>query len=192
IMLYLRYRRSSPGDRRRIRWLLAGMGSAVVIFAALTVVSVSAGSGALANASVVILWALLVILTPGSLIVPLSQDGVFGIDRSARRSLVYRALWLLIAVVYIVAAAALGLIAGQHMPLEAAVLLVAAAALLFQPAQRRLERLADRWVFGARLDGYEVLTPFGAVLEASPRPAHLLPRPAGALRPRRGRPSARV
>ena len=48
------------------------------------------------------------------------------------------------------------------------VLLVAAAALLFQPAQRRMERLADRWVFGARLDGYEVLTRFGAMLETSP------------------------
>ena len=192
IMLYLRYRRSSPADRRRIRWLLAGMGSAVVVFGALTVVSLSAGSGALADASVFTLWALLVILTLGSLIVPLSQDGVFGIDRSARRSMVYRALWLLIAVVYVAAAAALGLIAGQHMPLEAAVLLVAAAALLFQPAQRRLERLADRWVFGARLDGYEVLTRFGTMLESSPGPADLLPRLAAAIRDGLGLQWARV
>ena len=43
-----------------------------------------------------------------------------------------------------------------------------AAALAFQPAQRRLERLADRWVFGKRLDGYAVITRFGALLEASP------------------------
>jgi signal transduction histidine kinase len=192
IMLYLRYRRSSPADRRRIRWLLAGMGSAVVIFAAFTVVSLSAGSGAFADASVFILWALLVILTLGSLIVPLSQDGVFGIDRSARRSMVYRALWLVIAVVYVAAAAALGLIAGQHMPVEAAVLLVAAAALLFQPAQRRLERLADRWVFGARLDGYEVLTRFGAMLETSPGPSDLLPRLAAAIREGLGLQWARV
>ena len=164
----------------------------MVLFAALTVVSLSAGSGAFADASVFILWALLVILTLGSLIVPLSQDGVFGIDRSARRSMVYRALWLLIAVVYVAAAAALGLIAGQHMPLEAAVLLVAAAALLFQPAQRRLERLADRWVFGARLDGYEVLTRFGAMLETSPGPADLLPRLAAAIREGLGLQWARV
>jgi signal transduction histidine kinase len=192
IMLYLRYRRSSPEDRRRIRWLLAGMGSAVVLFAAVTVVSLSAGSGAFAVASVFVLWALAVILTLGSLIVPLSQDGVFGIDRSARRSMVYRALWLLIAVVYVAAAAAIGLIAGQHLPVEAAVLLVAAAALLFQPAQRRLERLADRWVFGARLDGYEVLTRFGAMLETSPGPADLLPRLAAAIRDGLGLRWARV
>src|SRR5262245_11898518 len=182
IMLYLRYRRSSPDDRRRIRWLLTGMGGAVVLFAAVTVVSLSAGSGAVAVASIFVLWALAVILTLGSLIVPLSQDGVFGIDRSCRRSMVYRALWLLIAVGYVAAAAAFGLLVGQHLPVEATVLLVAAVALLFQPAQRRLERLADRWVFGARLDGYEVLTRFGAMLAASPGPADLLPRLAAAIR----------
>jgi signal transduction histidine kinase len=192
VMLYLRYRRSSPADRRRIRWLLAGMGSAVVLFAALTVVSLTAGSGAFATASIFVLWTLALILTLGSLIVPLSQDGVFGIDRSARRSMVYRALWLLIAVVYVAAAAAIGLIAGQHLPLEAAVLLVAAAALLFQPAQRRLERLADRWVFGDRLDGYEVLTRFGAMLETSPGPSDLLPRLAAVIREGLGLRWARV
>ena len=196
IMLYLRYRRSSPEDRRRIRWLLVGMGGAVVVFAAVIVVSLSLGSSAVAVASIFVLWALAVILTLGSLVVPLSQDGVFGIDRSARRTMIYRALWLLIAAVYVAAAAALGLLAGQYLPVEAAVLLVAAAALLFQPAQRRLERLADRWVFGDRLDGYEVLTRFGAMLETSPGPADLLPRLAGgdtrrarpAMGPRAARP----
>jgi signal transduction histidine kinase len=192
IMLYLRYRRSSPQDRRRIRWLLAGMGGAVVLFAAVTVVSLSLGSGPFAVVSIFVLWALAVILTLGSLVVPLSQDGVFGIDRSARRSMVYRALWLLIAVVYVAAAAVLGLIAGQHLPVEAAVLLVAATALLFQPAQRRLERLADRWVFGDRLDGYEVLTRFGSMLETSPGPADLLPRLAAAIRDGLGLQWARV
>jgi signal transduction histidine kinase len=62
------------------------------------------------------------------------------------------------------------------------VLLAVGATLLFQPAQRKLERLADRWVFGARLDGYEVLTRFGSMLETSPGPADLLPRLAVAIR----------
>jgi signal transduction histidine kinase len=152
----------------------------------------SLGSSAVAVASIFVLWALAVILTLGSLIVPLSQDGVFGIDRSPRRTMIYRALWLVIAAVYVAAAAALGLLAGQYLPVEAAVLLVAAAALLFQPAQRRLERLADRWVFGDRLDGYEVLTRFGAMLETSPGPADLLPRLAAAIRDGLGLRWARV
>ena len=57
-----------------------------------------------------------------------------------------------------------------------AVLLATGAALLFQPALRRLERIADRWAFGARLDGYDVLSRFGALLQAAPGPDDLLPQ----------------
>jgi signal transduction histidine kinase len=48
--------------------------------------------------------------------------------------------------------------------------------------QRRLERIADRWVFGARLDGYRVLARFGAALESAPSPADLLTAMAEAVR----------
>ena len=85
----------------------------MVVFAAVTVVALSLGASAVAVASIFVLWALAVILTLGSLVVPLSQDGVFGIDSSARRTMIYRALWLLIAAVYIVTAAALDLLPGQ-------------------------------------------------------------------------------
>ena len=192
IMLYLRYRRSPSEDRRRIRWLLAGAVSATVSAAALYAVALSLPAGIFADAAVDVLWTLAAVSLLGSLIVALSEDGLLGIDRPSRRSMVYRALWLLIAVGYVAAAAALGLLAGQYLPVEAAVLLVAAAALLFQSAQRRLERLADRWVFGDRLDGYEVLTRFGAMLETSPGPADLLPRLAAAIRDGLGLRWARV
>ena len=93
----------------------------------------------------------------------------------------------MIAVACVAAAATLGLLASHYLPVGPAVLLAVGATLLFQPAQRRLERLADRWVFGARLDGYEVLTRFGSMLETSPGPSDLLPRLAVAVR-RRARP----
>src|SRR5262249_40098227 len=175
VMLYLRYQRSPSADRRRIRWLLAGAGGAVVLFAAFATLSWALGPGPLQVASVLFWWALTLLLILGSLPVALSNDGVLGIDRSARRAVVYRALWLLIAVVYGAAAAALGLLAGRYLPAGAAVLLAAGAAVAFQPVRRRLERLADRWVFGARLDGYAVLTRFGSMLETSPGPADVLP-----------------
>ena len=35
VLLYLRYRRSAAADRRRIRWMLVGTGSALLVFAAL-------------------------------------------------------------------------------------------------------------------------------------------------------------
>jgi len=118
----------------------------------------------------------------GALSVALTDDGVLGIDRAARRSVIYRALWALIAVVYVAAATALGILADRYLATGAAMLLAAAAALAFQPVQRRLDRLADRWVFGKRLDGYAVITRFGATLETSPGGADLLPRLAKAIR----------
>jgi signal transduction histidine kinase len=90
-------------------------------------------------------------------------------------------LWALIAAAYVAAAAALGVLAARFLSAGAAVLLVAAAALLFQPVQRRLERIADRWVFGARLDGYRVLARFGAALASAPGSADLLTAMAAAV-----------
>jgi signal transduction histidine kinase len=181
IMLCLRYRRSSADDRRRIRWLLAGAMGALVSAAAIFAVALSLSASLFALAVIQVLWIMLLVFVLGPLIIA-TQDGVLGIDQAARRSLVYRTLWVMIAVAYVAAAAALGLLASHYLPVGPAVLLAVGAALLFQPAQRRLERLADRWVFGARLDGYAVLTRFGSMLETSPGPADLLPRLAAAIR----------
>jgi signal transduction histidine kinase len=192
IMLYLRYRRSASEDRRRIRFLLVGAAGAMVLFAATTAVSLSPHPGAFQHAAIYILWVLAVVFVLGSLVVPLSQDGVLGIDSSSRRSLVYRALWLMIAVAYVAAAATFGLLASHYLPVGPAVLLAVGATLAFQPVQRRLERLADRWVFGDRLDGYDLLSRFGSMLEASPGPADLLPMLADAIRRGLGLQWARV
>ena len=181
VLLYLRYRRSAAADRRRIRWLLVGAGSALLVFVANAVVA-TFGSGAAATVAVWVLWVLGLLLVFASLAVALSDDGIVGIDRAARRSAIYRMLWLMIAVVYVAAAAALGTLASRYLAVGVAMLLAAGAALAFQPVQRRLERLADRWVFGQRLDGYAVITRFGTLLETSPGAADLLPRLADAIR----------
>jgi signal transduction histidine kinase len=181
VVLYLRYRRSTPDERRRIRWLLFGMGGAATTSAAVTALAWVA-TPAWLHAAMWVLWPATVVLCLGSVILALSHQGVLGIDRAARRTVVYRALWLLIGTGWLAVAALLGMLAGRYLSIGAAVLVTAAAALLVQPARRRLERLADRWVFGARLDGYEVLTRFGALLATSPGSADLLPRLAGAVR----------
>ncbi len=192
IMLYLRYRRSAAEDRRRIRFLLVGAVAAMVVFGALVAVALAAPQPSLfEDVAIFVLWVLGVVLVLGSLVLPLSQ-GVLGIDQSARRSVVYRALWLVITVAYLAAAATLGLLASHVLSAGPAVLLAVAATLAFQPVQRRLERLADRWVFGDRLDSYEVLSRFGSMLEAAPGPADTLPRLADAIRRGLGLQWARV
>jgi signal transduction histidine kinase len=181
VLLYLRYLRGSATSRRLIRWLIVGIASAFAIFAALTALSLLA-SGPLVTVTVFVLWGVAVLLVLVSLGAALSGSGLLGIDEATTRTLAYRTLWLLIAVAYVAAAAALGIVASRHLPDGAGMLLAAAAALAFQPVQRRLERLADRWVFGRRLDGYQVITRFGTLLESSPGPDDLLARLAAAIR----------
>jgi hypothetical protein len=89
---------------------------------------------------------------------------------------------LLIAIGYVGFAAALGILAGGRLPVEIAVICTIVATLVFQPARRVLERLADRWVFGQRLGGYELLTRFGATLEGTIDPRDVGPRLAEMVR----------
>jgi signal transduction histidine kinase len=182
-MLALRYRRTSPAERRRIRWVAVGMSSALILWTILFAIDylVPAPTASLTTVEY-LLWPVSLVIALGAPIVAIAYDGVFGIDQPLRRAVVFRTLWTLIAVVYVGVATAFGLTAAQYFRPAAAVLLAVAAALLFQPVQRRLERLADRWVFGARLDGYRVLTRFGAALESAPGPAELLTALAAAVR----------
>ncbi len=113
-------------------------------------------------------------------------------DRVIRKSLVYGILWLLIAVIYVVAAAGLGLAAGRRFPLGLAIVLTVVATLVFQPARRRLEALADRWVFGARTDPAHLVARLGATLEETIELESLLPRMADTLQEGLGLRWARV
>jgi signal transduction histidine kinase len=180
-MLYLRYRTGEPGDRRRIRWLLAGMICALGVWSALLLVAWT-WDGAAVRIAAVAGWPFIVLLSIGSVLAAVTDDGVVGIDLPWRRAVVYRVMWVLIALAHVAAAAALGMLATRILSVGTAVLLAAAAMLLFQPVRRRLERTADSWVFGERLDGYQVIMQFSASLRP-PQPAgELLPALAAAVR----------
>jgi signal transduction histidine kinase len=181
IMLALRYRRYPPPDRRRIRWLLLGMVAGLCVWLPL-VAFVWVIDPAWVRPVSWVAWPVILVLTLGPLVLAVFHDGAFGIDRPSRRSMVYRVLLGLITLVYVAVAAALGVLAGRHVPTGVVVLLAVCATLLFQPVLRRLQRWADRWVFGARLDGYDLLTRFGATMESAPGPAGLLPELADVVR----------
>ncbi|HSP09064.1 MAG TPA: GAF domain-containing sensor histidine kinase [Candidatus Dormibacteraeota bacterium] len=163
-LLVLRYRRFGPEQQRQIKWPLYTVGLAAISF-----VLIFFGPGP----PVIPFWlaafqylATLAILPAGlamGIVVHRSVD----IEDVIRRSVVYGVLWALIALVYLVGAAAFGIAVGQQVPLALAVFLTIVATLGFQPARRRLERLADRLVFGPRLSGYELISHLGARLESS-------------------------
>ena len=173
LLLVLRYRRSGPDQRRQIRWLLLAAGLAVL--ATVPWVTGLTWLGALLGAPCMV-------ATVGCIVIALLDAGLLDVDVLIRRSLVYATLWLLIALGYVGAAAGLGLAATNRLPVSVAVVLAIAATVLFQPARRWLERLAERWVFGERISHYDVVTRFGDALEEVGTLDGLLPRLAETIR----------
>jgi hypothetical protein len=164
--LAARFRSSRGEERQQLKWIL---------FGCLTV----------------ILWLLFWILEPSSSLVETVQAfspglalatfaaalgfalfkyRLWDVDMVIRRSLVYGILWLAIAGVYVGVAAGLGLFAQSRFPVEAAIALTVVATLVFQPARRRLERIADRLVFGRHGTPIEALQTFGSAIGDESRP----------------------
>jgi signal transduction histidine kinase len=170
-----RYRRSGPARRARIRWVLLPM----------VVAGVGAVSGALLrppNVVLVVVFLTVQLVLYTSVALALLAPAHLDPDRVLRRSLVYGVLWLGITGAWVAAASVIGVTAGRSASLGWAVTLTMAAAVLFQPARRRLERLADRWVFGTRRSPSDVIARMGRTLATTYDLDTLLPTMADALR----------
>jgi len=163
VLLLLRYRRFGDEQRRQIKWPLY----------ALSVSAIGVLAVAVVPEAVVPYWLAAVLyvgtqaLVPAGLALGIVMYRGLDIEDVIRRSVVYGALWAFIAVAYVVVAAVFGIAIGQRVPLALAVLLAIVAALLFQPARRRLETVADRLVFGRRLTGYELISQLGVRLQST-------------------------
>jgi signal transduction histidine kinase len=179
-LLFMRYRAAPNRERKQIRWVLfAGVVAIVVgvipwILGELGVIPpMEDGSTLRAFLNV-----LLFVLFPASVVVAVMEPPWLDVDIVIRRSIVYGALSLVILLVYVAVAASLGVAVGARLglTLELAVVLTVIIAILFQPARRRLQTVADRWVFGARPTKYEAVTEFGVTIERAGEPTELLPR----------------
>jgi signal transduction histidine kinase len=184
VLLVLRYRRAAPAPRRQMRWLLLpallAASVAVLDLAAWRLVADGAPTGGV-EVLVSVLWIAVLASLPLSIAVAILRPDALDVDRVLRKSLVYGVLWAIIAAVYVGAAAGLGLAMGQRLPIGTAIAIAVAATLVFQPARHRLERVADRWVFGARADPSRLVTQLGAALEHTVELERLLPRMADTL-----------
>jgi signal transduction histidine kinase len=164
--LIRRYRNSGGETRQQLKWILLG-GLTVLLWLALWLPT---PRGALWMAAQSLIPGLALATLAATFGLALFKYRLWDVDLVVRRSLVYGTLWLLIAAVYTAVAAGLGLFAGARFPVEVAILLTVVATLVFQPARRRLESLADRWVFGRRHDPVEALHSFGATAAEHPQP----------------------
>lgn len=113
-------------------------------------------------------------LLPVAVVAAVVEPRWVDVDKVIRRTFVYGTLSLLILAVYIAGAAAVGVTAGAELPLELAILLTVAVAVVLQPIRARLQHLADQWVFGAPPTRYGALADFGSTVEDVTDPSELV------------------
>jgi signal transduction histidine kinase len=177
--LVARWRRDGLVERQQIKWLLYAGGlllvSILLIFFG-DVIGLSDEVGVTASSIV------LLVVLPGAIGVAVLRYERYDIDVIIRRTLVYGLLWTAIVVVYVGVAAVFGIAAGNRLPLWLAILGTITVTVAFDPVRRRFTGLAERWVFGERPSGFQVLTRLSATVDTSTAPTALLDEVACSLR----------
>jgi hypothetical protein len=155
----LSYRRSSGERRQQLKWLLAGTAAILVgtpLFVLLTILGSPSWVGILVLADFIAL--------PVSIGVAVLKYRLFDIDRIISRALAYAIVTGLLVGVY----AGLVLLATRALSLHSTVAVAAAtlaAAALFNPVRRRVQRRVDQWFNRARYDADQIVAGFAARLK---------------------------
>jgi signal transduction histidine kinase len=178
----VRRRSASPEMRQQLRWF------AIVLEAILALGSIAAGlalvhselGGTVVGVAVLILVALGI---PAAIGIAVMKYRLYELDVVVNKTLVYAGLAAFITVVYVGIVVGIGSLFGSgdqaNVPLSiAATALVAVA---FQPVRGRVQRFANRLVYGQRATPYEVLSQFSERLGGAYDTEDLLPRMARIL-----------
>ena len=182
-LLFMRYRSAPTRERKQIRWvLLAGVMAILLgsIGFVLPEFGVIPPPGHEFSVLIVVSALIPMLLIPASVVVAVLEPAWIDVDIVVRRSIVYGALSFVILLVYIGAVSAFG-VAGTRLGLgiETAVVVTVLAAVLFQPARRRLQAVADRRVRAC--PRYEAVAEFGDARTG--RRTHRVAAPTGRNHP---------
>jgi hypothetical protein len=157
----LSYRRSSGERRQQLKWLLAGaVGAAVGLVASFQILSNLGVPAAVIELITVLGW----LAFPACLGVGILKYRLFDIDRLISRTLAYALLTALLVGIY----AGLVLLATQVLGFASTWAVAAstlAAAALFTPLRRRVQRAVDRRFNRARYDADRMVDAFAARLQ---------------------------
>ena len=155
------YRRSSGERRQQLKWLMGGSATALAgAFLSVVLSSRPGWPGVIGHLSQV----LAIFALPVSMGVAILRYRLYDIDRLISRTLAYAIVTGLLVGVY----AGLVLLATQGLKLHAPVAVAAAtlaAAALFNPVRRRVQRAVDRRFNRARYDADQTVAAFAARLK---------------------------
>ena len=196
--LGINYRRSSGERRQQIKWFLFGTGIFLlialpsVVIPSVVIPSVVIPNGNLDPAQVATtIFEIAALAPPVTIAIGILKYRLYDVDFVISRTLVYGALAAFITAVYVGIAVGLGALVGSGGKPNLGLSIVATAivAVGFQPVRERVQRVANRLVYGKRATPYEVLSQFServaesyAADEVMPRMAQVLAEGTGAQR----------
>jgi signal transduction histidine kinase len=173
VSLTLRYRRAGGDERHQIKWFLfaACLLPLPFIFHDINL--------PLSNA----LFPIVVPAVPVAIAIAIMKYRLYDIDVVINRTLVYGALALFITAVYVAIVVGVGALIGSGGRPNLALSIVATAivAVAFQPVRERVQKVANRLVYGKRATPYEVLSQFSERVAESYAADDVLPRMARVL-----------
>ena len=164
LSLVFRYRRARAAERAQLKWLVyAGALILPALLAQFLIAQIMGGGTAATNLENVIITGAFA-LVPIAIGIAVLRYRLYDIDRVISRTLAYAIITGLLAGVY----AGLVLLATQVLRLSSPVAVAAAtlaAAALFSPVRRRVQRLVDRRFNRARYDADTTTAAFAARLK---------------------------
>jgi signal transduction histidine kinase len=176
--MIVRYRRSRDELRQQLKWFLFAGSILVLAVIATALASTPTESGV---ASAVFVLASLGL--PAATAIAIFRYHLYDIDVVISRTLVYGALAVVITSVYVGIAVGIGSLVGSGGRPNLALSIVATGivAVGFQPLRARLQKIANRLVYGTRATPYEVLSQFSERVAESYASDDVLPRMARVL-----------
>lgn len=171
ISLLVRFRRSTGAERQQIRWVLFGSALSVPALGVAVMFD-----GVDQNALAVIVLIGLTIYSAGFWLA-ITRYHLYDIDVVISRSIVFAVLAAFITGVYAIVVAGVGSwIGAGSSNLGLSIAATALVAVAFEPVRLRIQRFANRVVFGTRATPYQVLSDLTARLASAESTEGLLER----------------
>lgn len=197
--LVVRLRRARGEERQQVRWVVYALGITTLLNILLSLSSLvippSPGGRVIGN----VVSNLLIVLgfgvaLPGAIGIAILRYRLYDIDIVINRTVVFGALAAFITAVYVGIVVGIGTLVGsQGQPnLALSIIATAVVAVAFQPVRERVQRLANRLVYGKRATPYEVMADFSERMSETLAPDEVLPRMAEAAARGIGAEAARV
>jgi signal transduction histidine kinase len=185
--LIRRFRRSSGQERLQLKWLSAGAGATATVYLCAMVPSVILdlpwdGTGPTWLSILQEVAALSFVLIPVAVGIAILRHRLYDIDVVINKTLVFGALAAFITAVYVGVVVGIGTALGTTggSRLELSIAATALVAVAFQPVRERVQRFANRLVYGERATPYEVMSDFTHSVAAVLSVEDVLPRMAEA------------